>query len=141
LFTPLTTKIRNHGFIKGEICFIWNKFHTSLIEFAYERSQLGKLVSWVQMCIVNNMQIRKYSFKAIMSYAALTSVLCASVLCSRNIRLSSVSNSGVPRNFLVGGCSTNSVEDRWQREWGSGGVSPLVRGPTHFANEWNPYSD
>ena len=27
-----------------------------------------------------------------------------------------------------GGCSTNSVEDRGQREWGSGGGSLLVRG-------------
>ena len=36
--------------------------------------------------------------------------------------------SGVPRNFVRGGGSTNSVEDRGQREWGSGGGSPLVRG-------------
>ena len=37
--------------------------------------------------------------------------------------------SGVPRNFVrVGGGSTNSVEDRGQKEWGSGGGSPLVRG-------------
>ena len=35
--------------------------------------------------------------------------------------------SGVPRNFVWGG-STNSVEDRGQRERGSGGGSPLVRG-------------
>ena len=35
--------------------------------------------------------------------------------------------SGVPRNFFRGG-STNSVEDRGEREWGSGGGSPLVRG-------------
>ena len=35
--------------------------------------------------------------------------------------------SGVPRNFFGGG-STNSVEDRGQRERGSGGGSPLVRG-------------
>jgi hypothetical protein len=26
------------------------------------------------------------------------------------------------------GISTNSVEDRGQREWGSGGGSPIVRG-------------
>ena len=38
-----------------------------------------------------------------------------------------VRTSGVPRNF-VGGGSTNSVEDRGQRERGSGGGSPLVRG-------------
>jgi len=35
--------------------------------------------------------------------------------------------SGVHRNF-VRGSSTNSVEDREKREWGSGGGSPLVRG-------------
>jgi len=35
--------------------------------------------------------------------------------------------SGVPRNFVRGG-STNSVEDRGQRERGSGGGSPLIRG-------------
>jgi hypothetical protein len=36
--------------------------------------------------------------------------------------------------FFRGG-STNSVEDRLQREFGSGGVSPLVRSSTQFANE------
>ena len=37
--------------------------------------------------------------------------------------------SGVPRNFVPGGgVSTNSVEDRGQRERGSGGGSPLVGG-------------
>jgi len=36
--------------------------------------------------------------------------------------------SGVPRNFFQRGGSTNSVEDRGQREWGSGGGGPLVRG-------------
>ena len=30
--------------------------------------------------------------------------------------------------ILFGGCSTNSVEGRGQRKWGSGGGSPLVRG-------------
>jgi hypothetical protein len=45
--------------------------------------------------------------------------------------------SGLPRNF-VRGCPTNSVEYRGQRERGSGGGSPLVRGSTQFANEWNP---
>jgi hypothetical protein len=34
----------------------------------------------------------------------------------------------------------NSVEDRGQRERGSGGGSPVVRGSTQFANELNPYS-
>jgi hypothetical protein len=61
-------------------------------------------------------------------------------------------SSGVTRNFfrgvrpgifffLGGGFSTNSVEDRRQRERGSGGGNPPVRGPTQFANEWNPNSD
>ena len=35
---------------------------------------------------------------------------------------------GIPRNFVwEGGGSTNSVENRGQRERGSGGGSPLVR--------------
>jgi len=39
-----------------------------------------------------------------------------------------VRNSGVPRNLIRGGWgSTNSVEDRGQREKGYGGGSPLVR--------------
>jgi len=33
-----------------------------------------------------------------------------------------------PGILLGGGASTNSVEDRGQREWGYGGSSPLVRG-------------
>jgi hypothetical protein len=37
--------------------------------------------------------------------------------------------------FFQGWGSTNSVEDRGQREWGSGGSSPLVSGSTQFANE------
>jgi len=31
------------------------------------------------------------------------------------------------QEFLSGGGSTNSFEDRVQREWGSGGGSPIVR--------------
>ena len=38
-----------------------------------------------------------------------------------------ITNSGVPRS-VVRGCSTNSVEDRRQRERESGGGSPLVGG-------------
>jgi hypothetical protein len=37
--------------------------------------------------------------------------------------------------FGGGGGSTNVVAERGQREWGSGGRSPLVRGSTQFANE------
>jgi hypothetical protein len=39
------------------------------------------------------------------------------------------------QEFFEAGGSTNSVEDRVQRERGSGGGSPLVRGYTQFANE------
>jgi hypothetical protein len=40
------------------------------------------------------------------------------------------------RNFFGGrGGSTNSVEDRGQRERGSGVDGPLFRGSTQFANE------
>jgi hypothetical protein len=38
------------------------------------------------------------------------------------------------RNFFRGG-STNSVEDRGQRERRSAAGRPLVRGSTQFANE------
>ena len=43
--------------------------------------------------------------------------------------LDTMGSSGVPRNFVrwVGG-STSSIEDREQRERGSGDGSPLVRG-------------
>jgi hypothetical protein len=48
---------------------------------------------------------------------------------------------GYARNFFGEGGSTNSIEDRGQRERGSGGGSPLVRGSTQFENELNPYSN
>jgi hypothetical protein len=45
------------------------------------------------------------------------------------------SSSGIPRNFFFfGRGSTNSVEDRGEREWGSGGGSPLVRGSGSSCN-------
>jgi hypothetical protein len=47
----------------------------------------------------------------------------------------SLRTSGVHRNFFRGGGSTNSVEDRGQKEQASGGISPLVRGSTQFANK------
>ena len=53
-------------------------------------------------------------------YAKLRSAVAA--------RYSVSSASGVPRNFVWGGGSTNSVEDRGQRKRGSGGGNPLVRG-------------
>ena len=50
-------------------------------------------------------------------------------VCTAYVKATVIVISGVPRNFVgEGGGSTNSVEDRGQREWGSGGSSPLVRG-------------
>jgi len=47
----------------------------------------------------------------------------------RVLPILAVHYSGIPRNFVRGGGgSINSVEDREQRERGSGGVSPIVRG-------------
>jgi hypothetical protein len=68
-------------------------------------------------------------------------------LCTNNAY---VEVSGVPRNFFregggvspgifFEGGSTNSVEDRGQRERRSGGGSPLVRGSTQFANPYSYY--
>ena len=46
-----------------------------------------------------------------------------------NILYNSLLNGGLRRKFVrEGGGSTNSVEDRGQRESGSGGGSPLVWG-------------
>jgi hypothetical protein len=42
---------------------------------------------------------------------------------------------GVYTTNFFSGDSTNAVEDRRQREQGSGGGSPLVRGSTQFSNE------
>ena len=53
---------------------------------------------------------------------------CSSVMLPPLCSTKSVTRtSGVPRNFVRGGGSTNSVEDRGQRERGSGSGSPLVR--------------
>jgi len=53
------------------------------------------------------------------------------------VSLIAFGTSAVPRNFFPwrGEGSTNSVEDRGQRKWGSGGGSTLVRGSAQFANE------
>jgi len=48
--------------------------------------------------------------------------------------ITSVTSSGIPRNFVRGGGSRNLVEDGGQREWGSGGGSPLVRGSAGSCN-------
>ena len=52
----------------------------------------------------------------------------------RGVNNGTLEISGVPRDFVRGGGSTNSVEDRGQRGWGSGGGSPLVRGSRGSCN-------
>ena len=52
----------------------------------------------------------------------------ASVLCYTYITCLAVAYPGIFFGGGGGGVSTNSVEDRGQRERGSGGGSPLVRG-------------
>ena len=49
------------------------------------------------------------------------------LIASEHVVIYIVLCSGIPMNFVWGG-STNLVEDRGQRERGSGGSSPLVRG-------------
>jgi hypothetical protein len=74
----------------------------------------------------------RYTYTASLTYF----YYCEPVLNPRSLFI----YSGVPRIFFVGrggGVSTNSVEERGQREWGSGNG----RGTTQFANERNPYSD
>jgi hypothetical protein len=44
------------------------------------------------------------------------------------LKLTSIATVAYPGILFGGGGSTNSVEDRGQRERGSGGSSPLVRG-------------
>jgi hypothetical protein len=62
----------------------------------------------------------------------LLSVLTPSVLTDESVLLhTAVAYPGI---FFRRGGSTNSVGNRGQREWGSGGGSPLVRGSTQFAN-------
>jgi len=47
---------------------------------------------------------------------------------SKSVKLCRNGLCGCAQEFFFGGGSTNSVEDRGQREWGSGGGSPLIRG-------------
>ena len=54
--------------------------------------------------------------------------LLSSSLLSKNLKIKIYRTSGVPMNFVRGGGSTISFEDRGQEERGSGGGSPLVRG-------------
>jgi hypothetical protein len=60
------------------------------------------------------------------------------LLWMRNRPIAEASSKCVPRIFSgvgVEGVSTNSVEDRGQRERGSGGGSPIVRGSAQSVNE------
>jgi hypothetical protein len=68
-----------------------------------------------------------------------TAIVC-NITITNQWRIQEFFSEGIfARNFLGGGGgSKNSVDDRGRRERRSGGCSPLVRGSTQFANEWNP---
>jgi hypothetical protein len=51
------------------------------------------------------------------------------------IQVFAVTYSGIPRSFVQEEDSTNSVEDRGQKERGSRGGSPLARDSAQIANE------
>jgi hypothetical protein len=54
-------------------------------------------------------------------------------VCHLTLQYTTHTSVAYPELFFGGG-STNSVEDRGQREQGSGGGNPLVRGSAQFAN-------
>ena len=76
-------------------------------------------------------------YKSVLANHSLSCMTCVSVIsnhmsqiiksCNSTVITETLVTSGIPRNFFLGGGSTNSV-DRGQRGWGSGGGSPLVRG-------------
>lgn len=88
LFAPMTNEISNHKFIRAEICFIWNNFHASIIEFVYERSQFGKLVHWIlTLALLATCKLENMVSEQSCLMAALTITLCASVLRSQSMCL------------------------------------------------------
>jgi hypothetical protein len=103
-------------------------------------------VLWILHCILSRELEGIYI--SVISVTSVTHLLssCTQVI-GRTIAVSTNAasiSSGVPRNFVCwrgGGGSANSVEDRGQRERGSGGGSPLVKGSTQFANALTPYSN
>ena len=77
-------------------------------------------------CVVDHSQIMSVDFCALAFYVAL--YFNIRILAAASCQCVTLLISGVPRNFFRGRGSTNSVEDRGERERGSGGGSPLVRG-------------
>ena len=71
-----------------------------------------------------------------MFVATYEATLCHNKI-ENQILMQEIHTSGVPRNFVRGGVSTNSVEDRGQRERESGGGSPLVRDSGEAAVIWH----
>jgi hypothetical protein len=69
--------------------------------------------------------------------------------CLPSTSLHPPAGSGIPRNFFRWGYARNFFRGVFNKfSWGQRaermgiwGGSPLVRGSTQFANEWNPYSD
>jgi hypothetical protein len=130
----------------GNLLNMW--FHLSFMPSCILRPKLYcVLVSCLQACVWR----RGRSIVPSLDCIRVSTFICVlSTFCQ--VRLTThwhscwyrvIKNSGIPRNFfgVWGWGSPNSVEDRGQREWGSVGGSPLIRGSTQFAKEWNPYSD
>ena len=75
------------------------------------------------------MMVISFSGSLALTYLYLSRKLRDIVLLALHLQTATYQRiSGVPRNFVWGGGSTNSVQDRGQRERGYGGGSPLVRG-------------
>ena len=96
----------------------------ALFSTSFYHTQL-KEIHYIALCLN---WIRLNGFQSAALAAAMITTLGQKRKEKFNLWLSTPTISGVPRNFFGGGGSTNSVEDRGQRERGSGGGSPLVRG-------------
>jgi len=137
---PVVSFVRPH--VTQQNSLIGALLDLTLDNFAWTRSSLLKVGQYdghfmqfthafVHMQRASRNIYRKFRMLAAQNHE--THFVCVAlfpwVLKFTRSRYSSVGIGGVPRNFVRrGGGSTNSVEDRGQRERGSGGGSPLVRG-------------
>jgi hypothetical protein len=84
----------------------------------------SNLIVGLKNCLViNEVELANYTGLQLRKLCLLCTQYCFLVHTSNK----PFADSGVPRNFVRGG-STNSVEGRGQRGWGSGGGRPLVGG-------------
>jgi len=106
------------------------KFTVCCLRLALDGTVIADM--WQHCRYVATLQIRRFSSNTsellnalLLAFKFLYSLtVCSQLNDLRRFQRSS----GVPRNFVRGGGSTNSVEDRGQRERGIWGRLPLVRG-------------